>query len=120
MTPSNDALNRWIAEKLEPKPEWPDHDKGLSMAVYPSAGGCWEGGYGANGWHQDPIDFCVDPACTVMLMEKGRLNVMTNGFLALGGPWVAMCGDGKQAYGDTVGYAVALAFAKANGYREEG
>lgn len=140
MTPTNDALNRWIAEFLEPKPSEPPR---FSQDTSPNGG--WrtkflgfglvdsppnQVGYPAPKLEWQPRDFCADPACTVMLMEK----LLDRGFVLTFVPDKEIGGSGKrvQLFVETLSgnrvasvenepdkHAVALAFAKANGYQHD-
>ena len=107
MTPTDAALNRWIAEFLgEGDKPCPDGPRGCeSYICRPRSDGVW--------FHAGTYrDFCADPACTVMLMEL--LHKQTRSFLAL----IQVQVDEMPS--QDIKHAVAEAFALANGYREEG
>lgn len=81
-------LNMAIAELIEPKPS-NDHEY---MAIGDTSDGeGWVSGWDTNdetgisypGWH--PRDFCSDPACTVMLLER---LVVARGFVSLSA-WIS-------------------------------
>ena len=132
MTPTNDALNRWIAEFLEPKPTI----KPNRIRELPDGITAWWFDWTVEDWK--PVDFCADAECTVMLMEKlppnSAIDITHNcETLAIRVKNDAvytvvidvLSRDGLhrveyKAHGQTLGRATALAFARANGYREEG
>ena len=140
ITLSDEALSRWIAEKIEPmptkRPNW-SHAESATKVWVSAFKGYYRKAYPPNqegypeAWYGWKVrDMVNDPAMTVMLMERAGIGVepTTNGFDGKRQDcWQAypldFSKDPLRIYAFTgygsIGRAVAEAFALANGYHEE-
>ena len=115
---TNEALNRWVAEKLEPNPKFNHCDI--------SKGSCWMYVVGCylNGGFK-PRDFCSDPSAWAMLLEQ--LIMSSQEDFTLG-----QCRDtpdNRQLFfvdsgdidttGESLGRAIVMYWAKVHGYKED-
>ena len=123
---TQEQKSRWIAEKIEPKPA---SEPGLHDSQY-SVYAAWiyekiDVYTGEWGWQ--PRDM-TEPAMTVMLMERGPICVTRckragkpRGWTAFK-PDFSLDGPGSRdewPVVGSIGQAVADAFMKANGFKEE-
>lgn len=75
----------------------------------------WWSPDGAPYCEADAPNFFTDPACTLMLMEKGRIEVSP----LIDGRYQARVFGGNEVFGsDTIGEAVAMAYVKMKGIHE--
>ena len=113
-------LNLWIAKFLEPNPKRRAKQPHESMTQRGSKLGCWTFAFQCE--DKQPRDFCNDPACTVMLMEKllADFHIITLSVnFADSDRGMCVGQDETIRWGRTLGRAVAEAFALANGLEEK-
>lgn len=117
---SKDALNQWIAWRLEPMPE---HFAQANGEVSPHGG--WVSYWKGQRWN--PRDFCTDSACTVMLEEEllHRINeyemILSDSHGHDRFVEIELCHATKQNYliqASSLGRGAAEAWALANGWAE--
>ncbi len=119
---SDEKLSRWIAEKIEPKPEgepWTvPLDSPLRVWHASIASAICDGRQPAYWKLRDMVS---DPAMTVMLMEKllsvQRLDIWTH--FAGGDVHINTLNPLIHGCSKTLGRSVAMTFALANGWTDE-
>ena len=121
MTNENDKLNEFCANVLEPKKSLGSADR-FTKTKYWIADNYegWDDGsiFGIYKWQ--PLNFVSDPDAWSMLLSKFTCEIQTR---VNDGVTVRIWINPKNPYDNErisgpIGYAVTLAFAKANGYKE--
>ena len=116
ITLSDEALSRWLAEKLEPL-QSVVREKNRHRSLL----GVWTPINGSTDWQ--PRDMVGDPQMTLMLMEKMINQCQVRAWKHIGKHGDThvdlMFSPPRHGCAKTLGRAVAEAFALANGYHED-
>lgn len=117
---SDEELNMWIAEKLEPQPSHRTAPRQVAPGS-PSICDGWKcpGWTEAGGYIWQPRAFCSDPACTMMLIQRGVSVQVENEPLFEDSTrycayWMGLK-IGSSVNGNDLGRVVAESFALASG-----